>query len=299
MIWLSIARPHILAIVFASTVTYGWIFTGHHSTTLLLVGLIAVWDWFIVNFMNKATDVDEDLANGIVGASSVGRHRRAVERVGLGMMVVGLVAGLWVVPSIWSFRVAFTLIGLGYNYRIVPGPVRGPDGRWRLGLTRFKELYFFKNFGSSVLFTLSVFIYPLHGLEADYPPLALWLAILFFIPLELTYEIIYDLRDLEGDRALRVPTYPVVHGPRAAKQIIFGLLAFSALVPIAGALAGVLRLREWVVVAGVVQQLILVRWFAGGERLPKPAEAVAITWIGAAQLASYNLWIVAGLPLGA
>ena len=78
MIWLSVARPHILAIVFMSTVTYGWIMGGAHTPTLLLVALVAVWDWFIVNFMNKATDVDEDLANGIAGADLVQRHRRRV-----------------------------------------------------------------------------------------------------------------------------------------------------------------------------------------------------------------------------
>ncbi len=301
MIWLSVARPHILAIVFVSTVTYGWIFTERHSGALLLVALLAVWDWFIVNFMNKATDVEEDLANGIAGAAFIGAHKGLVERIGLGMMAAGLIAGLWLAPAILPFRVAFTVVGLGYNYRFVPAPVRGPDGRWRLGLSRFKELYFFKNFGSSMLFTLSVFLYPLFGLGADqtYPLTKLLLAILFFIPLELTYEIIYDLRDLDGDRALGVPTYPVVHGPRVAKQIILGLLAFSAIFPIAGALLGVLRLREWVVVAGVLQQLLLVRHFAGGDRLPTARDAILVTWIGAAQLASYNLWVVVGLPLGA
>lgn len=299
MIWLSVARPHILAIVFFSTVTYGWIFTEAHSLTLLGVALLAVWDWFIVNFMNKATDVDEDLANGIAGAAEVSANKRLVEWVGLAMMGGGLVAGAIVLPELLPYRIAFTLIGLGYNYRIVPAPVRrAPGGPWTFGLSRFKELYFFKNFGSSVLFTLSVFYYPLVATGAEYPADKLWLAILFFIPLELTYEIIYDLRDLDGDRKLGVPTYPVVHGPRAAKRIIHGLLLFSAVVPLVGAATGLLRLREWIVVAGVLQQLVLVRLYAGGDRLPTSAEAVRITWIGAAQLASYNLWILVGLPLG-
>ena len=45
------------------------------------------------------------------------------------------------------WRAAVQLIGLAYNYRIVPTPA---------GLSRLKELYFFKNFGSSVLFVLTV-----------------------------------------------------------------------------------------------------------------------------------------------
>jgi 4-hydroxybenzoate polyprenyltransferase len=286
-LWVGVARPHILAIVFASTLTYGWIFTEQHS---LLIPLIAVWDWFIVNFTNKATDLEEDLANGIPGARQIARHQRRVEWINWLMIVGGLAAGLVVLPGLLPWRLLFTFIGLIYNYRWIP---------WPGGRTRLKETYFFKNFGSSMLFTLSVFIYPLVGLGAEYPVQKLLLAIAFFIPLELTYEIIYDLRDVDGDRQQGVPTYPVVHGVDVAKKIIYGLLAFSAIWPIVGVLAFELRLREWVVVAGVLQQLLLMRWVCGGARLPTTADAIRVTWIGAAQLASYNVWILIGLPLGA
>lgn len=294
--WISVARPHILSIVFASTLTYGWIFTGRHE---LLLPLIAVWDWFIVNFVNKAVDLAEDEANGITGAAEVQKNQRAVELIGFGMIFLGLGAGLWIHEEILPLRIAFTAIGLAYNYRLIPYPRRG-EGGVELGRTRLKETYFFKNFGSSMLFTLSVFLYPLFGLGAQdtYPLTALLLAILFFIPLELTYEIIYDLRDVDGDRRVGVPTYPVVHGERRAKQIIYGLLLLSALAPLGGAALGILRLREWVVVAGVVQQLVLMRLLMKGDRLPTARECIAITYLGTAQLLSYNLWIAAGLPLG-
>lgn len=39
--------------------------------------------------------------------------------------------------------------------------------------------------------------------------LALLALVLFFVPFELTYEILYDMRDLDGDRRAGVPTYPV------------------------------------------------------------------------------------------
>jgi len=316
-----VARPHILAIVFASTLTYGWIFAEQHS---LLIPLLAVWDWFIVNFTNKATDIEEDIANGITGAEAVAKHKRAMEAAMVAMIAGGLIAGWFVAPMLTPFRVVFTLIGLAYNYKLIPWWVSSPSGR-RFGFTRFKEMYFWKNFGSSMLFTLSVFLYPYFGLGMDtaiagdfvhpatsvlgadvlfahqpaYPFWAVLISIGFFIPLELTYEILYDLRDVEGDTAEGVPTYPVAHGTATAKMIIYGLLAFSAVFPIAGALAGVLRLREWVVVAGILQQLILVRIYAGGDRLPNQRECILITWIGAAQLMSYNIWVWIGLPLGA
>lgn len=283
--WASIARPHILAIVFASTLTYGFIFTGEHS---LLIPLLAVWDWFIVNFANKAVDVEEDLKNGIPGAGVVGRYKRSVELVAFGMIGAGLVFGWFLAPRLLPFRVLFTLIGLAYNYRLIP---------WPGGRTRLKEMYFFKNFGSSMLFTLSVFIYPLYGLGAEYPADKLLLAILFFIPLELTYEIFYDLRDVEGDRAEGVPTYPVVHGEASARRIAYGLIGFSAIFPLIGALWFDLLFREWCVIAACIQQALLFAWFTRRNRRPSHQNAVAITLIGAAQLASYNLWVLAGLPL--
>lgn len=296
-LWLAVARPHILTIVFFSTLTYGWIFSGTHN---FLIPLIAVWDWFIVNFTNKATDIAEDLANEIPGAQEVARHKGRVELICWLMLGAGLVAGFYLVPQILIFRVVFSLIGLGYNYPIVPGPVRGPGG-WRLGLTRFKEMYFMKNFGSSLLFSLSVFLYPLYGLGAQgsYPWVSLAFAMAFFIPLELTYEIIYDLRDWQGDRRQNVPTYPVVHGPDRAKQIVYALIVLSAMVPLLGAGLGLLRLREWCVVAACLQQFILMRIYCSGDKRPNQRQTEVITLAGAAQLASYNVWIWAGLPLGA
>ncbi len=282
--WVSVARPHILSIIFASTLTYGWIIGGRHD---FLIPLIAVWDWFIVNWMNKATDVEEDLANGIEGAELVAGRKRLVLGIGWGMIAAGLGASAFMHPELLPLRVSFTLVGLLYNFNV-------------LGFKRLKERYFFKNFGSSILFTHSVFLYPWVGMgaTASYPVTSLLLAIGFFIPLELTYEIMYDLRDMEGDTREGVPTFPVVHGPARAKQIIYGLMVLSAIWPILGAATGLLRLREWVVVAGVLQQLILVRYYAGGERRPSARECIALTLWGTGQLVSYNVWVAAGLPLG-
>ncbi len=297
MVWLRVARPHILAIVFMSTLTYGLIFTdGFH----LLIPLIAVWDWFIVNFNNKAVDIEEDLKNRIPGAAQVQANKRLVEGLSFLMIAVGLLGGLVWMPQILPFRVAFTVIGLGYNYRFIPVLQRKGTG-WSIGRSRFKEMYFFKNFGSSMLFTLSVFMYPLFGLGAQhsYPLSKLLLMIGFFIPLELTYEIFYDLRDLEGDRAQKVPTYPVVHGRAVAIRIIYALILASGVFVLVGALFADFRVREWCVLAANLQQALLVRHFLRDERLPSQSESEFVTWMGAAQLGSFCLWLALGLPLGA
>ena len=96
----------------------------------------------------------------------------------------------------------FHAIGLGYSYRIVPTP---------RGLRRFKDTHLFKNTMSAVLFVLSVIAYPLLGRAGPLQPRRERVAALaiFFFLFEHTFEVIYDLRDLEGDRAVGVPTYPV------------------------------------------------------------------------------------------
>ena len=297
LIWLQLFRPHILSIVYFSTLTYGFIFSERYD---LLLPLVAVWDWFFVNFTNKATDVAEDLQNHIPGAQAMSNHRRAVEWANAALITLGLLAGLFIYPEILPFRFLFTVIGLAYNYRIVPTLRRQNRRGLALARTRLKEMYFFKNFGSSMLFTLSVFVYPLFafGVAETYPWPRLALAVLFFIPLELTYEILYDLRDLDGDRAQGVPTYPVVHGRKRALQLVYGLIALSAVAPLIGALTGLLRLREWIVVMGCVQQAIVIGWFTRRGRQPSQRDTEVATYLGAAQLLSYNLWVVGGLPLG-
>jgi 4-hydroxybenzoate polyprenyltransferase len=311
--WIGVGRPHILGIVFASTLVYGWVFSGRFDG---VVPVLAVWDWFIVNFLNKATDTEEDAANQITGAAAVEVYAWRMHLAGALMVVLGLLAGVWVRPELLPWRVLFTLIGIAYNYRILPvsasvAPaisrfIRTQDTtvfglQFRsLRFTRLKETYFFKNFGSSLLFSLSVFIYPFLGVEGatGYPLRSLFLGLLFFIPLELTYEIFYDLRDIEGDRRFSIPTYPVVHGPAIAKRILLGLLVLSALPLLAGLAFGWLRLREWCMVAAVFQQGLVYLRIAARDRLPTSRECISITWLGCAQLLSYALWVALGLPLG-
>ena len=58
----------------------------------------------------------------------------------------------------------------------------------------------------------------------------------FFFVFEHTFEVLYDLRDVDGDRAVGVPTYPVVHGPRVSASIVYALCGLSV-VPLVAARA--------------------------------------------------------------
>lgn len=306
---LAIARYHIVLVAMGGMLTFGWLMTGRYLFALaLIVGL----DWFLINLLNRITDIAEDLRNGIAGTERVARQQRPLTILAA-LLLVGsfaLTHRAW--PQLTVFRIAVQLIGLGYNYRIVPsldGRALLREGRLRFGLSRFKEMYFFKNFGSAVLFVLTCFVYPLavNAWQSLLPLAAVVALIAFFILFETTYEILYDLRDLEGDRELGVPTYPVVHGEAAAQRIIYGLLIASAAALLMGVGAGVLGLREGLMIIAPLLQYVFMRTRSKdhtgdgtGRRTLTPRDCILLTHLGTAQLVLFLIgtavWLRAGLP---
>ncbi|MBI2390519.1 MAG: UbiA family prenyltransferase [Deltaproteobacteria bacterium] len=285
---LSIARYHIMLVAMFAAVVFGWIATGHRFWALTIVVAL---DWFLINLMNRITDIEEDLKNGIPGTERVARRKRALTIASVVLMAGSFAVTHLVWPMLTPFRVAVQVIGLGYNYDLVPTPK---------GLSRFKEIYFLKNFGSSVLFVLTCFVYPLaaNGFQRVVPWSTIIVLALFFVPFELTYEILYDMRDLEGDRAEGIPTYPVVHGMESARRIIDALLVSSTLVLVAGFLARVIGVRELLMVFAPIAQLLFYR--PRYLRGLTSRDCIVLTHLGSAQLALFvigtTLWLRAGLP---
>lgn len=285
---LAVARYHIVLVAMTASLVFGWLMTGRY---LLVVPPLVGLDWFLINLMNRVTDLDEDARNHIRGTARVARHKRALTVASFALMIGSLVAVHLALPGLTPYRIAVHLIGLGYNYDLVPTA---------RGLSRFKEIYFLKNFGSSVLFVLTCFAYPLAVAPGArvMPWGAVVALVLFFVPFELTYEILYDLRDLEGDRAEGIPTYPVVHGPETARRIIDALLIGSALAIVAGVAFQVLGAREALMLAAPAAQLAFHR--PRVRRGLTPRDCIVLTHLGTAQLVAYligtALWRRAGLP---
>ena len=287
----SILRVHIILIGVTAALLFGWVFTDRYVWGVALLGGL---DWLLINLLNRVTDLEEDLANGIRGTERLVGAARPVLTLWLVLEAASFAwtAAVW--PELLGWRVAVQAIGVGYSYRVVPTP-------W--GLRRFKDLYFFKNFMSAVLFVLTVFVYPLAtaGWTLTYPGGAgavMGLAV-FFVAFEITYEILYDMRDLEGDRLARVPTYPVVHGLERSRQIIDGLLALSAVTLAALFFAGLIGVRELLMVVAPGVQLAFYR--PRYRRGLTTRDCIALTHLGSALLALFlvgtRLWIDAGLPV--
>ncbi len=286
----SILRLHIIGVAICAALVFSALLTGQLAWEVTGLGAV---DWMLINLLNKLTDVKEDRANQILGTDFVADHRRGLLIVWIAVFV-GSFAWTWVsFPELTWFRVAVQAIGLGYSVPLVP--------TWG-GLKRFKDLYFLKNFMSAVLFVFTVFVYPVVTAEG---PLthphgwsALVLLVAFFVPFELTYEILYDVRDEEGDRLAGVPTYPVVHGAERSRQIVDALLILSGLVLASGFVGGIIGLREGLMVLAPLVQFLFYR--PRYRRGLTAHDCILLTHLGSALLLFYlvgtTLWDAAGLP---
>lgn len=284
---LAVIRFPITLIGMTSTLAIGWLLTSRY-----LVGLAAVVgvDWFLINLMNRVTDIDEDLRNGIRGTERIARRKAAVAGACFSLQIASLLFTHWIWPSLTPYRLLVQGIGLAYNYRLLPAP-----GGWR----RLKELYFFKNFGSACIFALTSFAYPVAATGVQkLDNAALWLLIAFFIPFEMTYEVLYDLRDYEGDRAAKIPTFPVAHGPRGARRLIDGLLIASSVILVLGLVRGVIGLREGLMLAAPAVQFFAYRFLL--RRGLNAGHCIALTHLGTFLLAFFlagnRAWLALDLP---
>jgi 4-hydroxybenzoate polyprenyltransferase len=284
----TVGRIHIVAIATLGTFTFGWLFLG---TRPWLLAAISGFDWFLVNLLNRAVDIPEDEANGIPGTSFVARNRRAIVVLGFALLLGSLALAFPFVPEITPFRVAFHALGLAYNWPLFPG------GR------RLKQLYFWKNTASATGFLLTVFGYPLAALAwqkglAGLPPgmtiPGIVAAAVFFFAFELSYEVIYDLRDARGDAASGVRTYPVVHGERIAVRIVDGLLLLATLVLVLSYGLGLVPWRIAVMAAAPALQVVVYK--RALRRGITSRDCIVLTWLGALLLLAYHGWIWAGLP---
>lgn len=280
---LSIGRIHIVAIGALGTFTFGHLFTGKH-----LFGLAAVsgLDWFLVNWLNRVVDLKEDSVNRIRGTELVGRSPRAFTIFGFSVLTASLAAIHFIYPQITILRACYHALGLAYNYPLLPGK------------RRIKQLYFWKNTASATGFMITVFGYPLAVSGWQFPEgvtiATVVLAGAFFFAFELSYEVIYDLRDAPGDRQAGVRTYPVVHGESGAVRIIDGLLGISALVLVVGYAFGAAPWRLFIMIAApLIQRVVYRRALQNGIT---SATCTGLTWLGAGLLLTYHLWIHFRLP---
>jgi 4-hydroxybenzoate polyprenyltransferase len=284
-VFASVSRLHIVAIAALGTLTFGWLFTGKYCW---LLSAVCALDWFLVNLLNRVVDLPEDRANGIVGTDFIARNAGVVRAGAFGVLFASLVI-FQLVPAtrdLTVIRLGFHGLGLIYNWPLLPNGLR------------IKQLYLLKNVASATGFMLTCFAFPLAAargeLASGIGPGTIVTTGVFFFLFELSYEVIYDLRDAPGDRQAEVLTFPVVYGESGAVRIIDGLCLASMATLILGF---AMRLVPWriavMALAPVAQLFLYKRWLARGIT---SADCVRLTWFGAGLLVAYHLWVALGLP---
>lgn len=285
----AIVRLHITVIAALGLFTFGWLFTGRYPW--VLTGVCAL-DWTIVNLLNRVVDLREDRINVIRGTRFVNEHRGTLLVLACGVLGISLVLVHLVNPHITALRVAYHLLGGAYNWRVLPG------GR------RLKDLYFWKNTASAAGFIITLFGYPLAtarlgAAPSPFPPGITWVSVLlsalFFFLFELSYEVIYDLRDVKGDALAGIRTYPAVHGVRTAVRIVDGLILSSMGVLLLGHVLGRLPWRIFIM---IIPPAILFGLYKRAIRRGgvTAEDCIRFTWLGSALIVLYHLWVVLGLP---
>lgn len=288
----TISRLHIVAIAAMACLTFGWLFTGRY---LWVAVIFVALDWFVINILNQTVDLKEDAINNICRVTFTVRYQRILLGVGLATALVSLVVGYGISPMLTWPRIGFHLLGAMYNWPLLPGK------------RRLKQLYFWKNTTSALGFLITVFGYPLaliwpfdpmNTLPGDITLGAAGWVVLFFFLFEVSYEVIYDIRDVNGDAAGSIPTYAVVHGVGGAVRIIDSLIFLSVAILVIGFLSGMLPWRIVIMAAAPLIQFAVYK--RALRRGISAGDCIAITWIGVVLLVIYNLWVVARLPgLGA
>lgn len=280
----SIARIHIVAIGAMGTLTFSFALCGVRAWPLALV---SASDWFVVNLLNRVVDLKEDQANQITGTELVARHRRAVLVVGFAVLLASFVATWALAPQLLPFRIAFHVLGFAYNWRLLPTP-------W--GRVRIKELAFWKNTASATGFMLTVFCYPLVTMArlSSVSLATVAFAAAFFFLFELSYEVLYDLRDVEGDRVANVRTWPVLLGPRGGYAVAVGLMVASLIVVVAGYAASHVPWR--IAIMGAAPLIQLAWSWRMVRRGITSRDCILITWLGVALLGGWHVWEYFDLP---
>lgn len=285
---LQVSRLHITAIAAMGVFTFGWLFTGTYPWFLAIVGAL---DWHIVNLFNRIADVKEDRANAITGTTFVQRNARKLLYATFAVLIGSIVVVHLINPAITAIRLFAHLLGITYNWPLLPGK------------RRLKALYFWKNTSSTVGFLATVFGYPLatahHGNPAFLFPAGIsWMTVLFagvfFFFFAMSYEIVYDLRDIEGDRLSGLKTYPVVHGRSVAAGIVDALLFLSVLTLCTGYQLRIVPWRIFIMAGAPVLQFIVYK--TALRRGLAAGDCIKMTWLGVLMFVVFHLWVLADLP---
>ena len=188
--------------IFTLAAVWGWsrmvstsVLSQDYFIAPVIITCIYLW--------NRIWDLQEDQVNCPQSTPHFARFRWPIlvlaPLIGIGCIGLATSSGPAIAPII---LVIVLLVGFAYSAPMLPGL----PGR------RLKEFYIVKNITSALGWIVLVTLYPaLHAEVALHTGFLLGAAILFIGV--WTVEIVWDIRDIEGDKKAGVATLPTIIGP--------------------------------------------------------------------------------------
>ncbi len=169
---------------------------------------------------NRLTDRAEDEVNCPDDLADAWRKRRLIRAFCYGGGTLAALLAVLTDPSrpVLALVASGAAIGYFYNSPLLPS---------RPGM-RLKNLLLVKNLSSGAGWSMGILLFPAVRVNAPQDgPFLIAFAYMFLTV--MTYEIMWDIRDREGDHAAGVITLPVAWGVRGARAAIVLLQAACAL----------------------------------------------------------------------
>jgi 4-hydroxybenzoate polyprenyltransferase len=165
---------------------------------------------FSIYNLNKITDTKEDTINNPERAKIIQNiEKNTGMALSIGAYIIALIIGLLTEKILAITILLIPLwVAILYSVPLVPG------------LPRLKDIFFAKSLSVTIGMTLSIFLL----LYIFYPhPIILltWVSFLF-IKLFIN-TVLFDVRDLEGDKKIGIKTIPVIWGVRKTKNFLLFL----------------------------------------------------------------------------
>lgn len=281
---LKITRMHLFMVGATSSLVFGSMITGEFQWILML---IVLFDWFQVNLCNTATDWKEDRFNRVSYSKlALNNHKKIITFCSI-TTSISFLLHYWYLPNLLLPRMIGFLLGFLYNFPVLPGK------------KRLKQINPLKNLASCLGFIITLFIYPISSFPiANNVDFLFILSLLgFFIPIEISFEIIYDLRDINGDRYAEVHSFPVVYGSAWAKRAVIILDICSISFTLLSLGFEFIEWKQGVIVFGAILHLLVFYYLNLKEF--NPSKVIILTWSFVFCQITYVLWILFDFPVEA
>jgi 4-hydroxybenzoate polyprenyltransferase len=214
-----------------------------HGVTLSLIGLaLGMLITYSIYNLNRKTDENEDSINHSHRYAFTKKYEKILYSSGIGAYLLALVISCFYGITVILISAIPLLSGVIYSMPLFPK---------RFKYRRLKEVPVAKSLLVAIAWALPPALLPLY-VSGTPPSLVTLAVILFFFSLVFINTVLFDIRDVEGDRASGVRTIPVLLGIPRTKilltlvNIIFGIAVISLL------LFGILPIFVGLLIIGMI-----------------------------------------------